>query len=99
MKRLLLPLLIGSLAPACAPKLIIVHEDPTHSYVMVEVDGETSGWVEFGRSLAIRVPQGFHEVVTIPRGGESNPWCEDGDSWTFYVDRKAEITLLPQLDP
>lgn len=97
MKRLLVPLLLASLAVACAPKLSIVHEDPTHAYVMVQVDGETSGFVEYGRTLSVRVPAGFHQVATIPRGEAGNPWCEDGDTWTLYVDRKAEITLLPAL--
>ncbi len=96
MNRLTLFLLLGAIV-GCAPRLSIVHEDPTYEFVMVQVDGETRGFVEYGGALALRVPRGFHRVAAIPRGETANPWCEDEDEWTFYVDRKAEITLLPEL--
>lgn len=97
MKRSTLLLFFISLALSCAPKLSIVHEDPAYDYVLVRVDGETTGFVEYGQTLSVRVTTGFHEVSTTPRGSEANPWCEGGNSWILYVDRKAEVTLLPDL--
>ncbi len=83
---------------ACAPKLSIRHEDPTHALVQVRVDGATTGFVEYGMTMSLRLPRGYHMVETIPRGEDRNPWADDGDGWSFYLDRKAEITLLPDME-
>ena len=81
---------------ACAPKLIVRHEDPTHLVAQLSVDGQSTGFLENGRTLTMRVRRGYHTVNAVPRGGDgTNPWSDDGEAWTFYVDRKAEITLLP----
>lgn len=96
MNRSLLILLAAAfLAVGCAPKLIVRHEDPTYAIVQVRLDGEPIGLLEVGDSHAMRVRRGYHRVEAIPRGADANPWAADGEGWTFFVDRKAELTLLP----
>lgn len=99
MNRQILPLfaLVALGISACAPKLSIRHEDPGYAFVQVRVDGETTGFVEYGTTMSLRLARGYHVVETIPRGEDTNPWADDGEGWGFYVDRKAEITLLPDM--
>lgn len=96
MARTLLVAFVCLSAAACSPKLIIRHEDPTVSFVQVRVDQENAGFLDHGGVWRSRVARGYHRVETIPRGASENPWAEDGEGWTIYVDRRAEVTLLPQ---
>lgn len=81
---------------ACAPKLVIRHNAPEHSFVQVRIDEEERGFVEPGTTWRTRVSSGYHRVETIPRGASDNPWAEDGEGWTLFIERKTELTLLPQ---
>ncbi|MFT6398782.1 MAG: hypothetical protein ACJAYU_003544 [Bradymonadia bacterium] len=99
MNRLIIPLFAAAALAlsACAPKLSIRHEDPSYAFVQVRVDGETRGFVAYGTTMSMRLGSGYHMVEAIPRGEETNPWADDGEGWAFYIDRKAEITLLPDM--
>lgn len=88
-------IVVTALGVGCAPKLVVRHEDPTHSLVHVELDGAPAGFVAFGDRFVTRVARGYHRIETKPQGVDTNPWAEDGQGWTFYVDRRAELTLLP----
>lgn len=98
MKRRSVPLvtllLIG--ATACAPKLVVRHEDPTVASVEVRVDGERRGFVSPGDVLRMRLSRGWHTVLAVPEGSDENVWSSDGDAWSLYLDKRADLTLLPR---
>jgi hypothetical protein len=87
-------LLIG--ATACAPKLVVRHEDPTVSSVEIRVDGERRGFVSPGDVLRLRLARGWHTVNAVPEGGATNVWSADGAPWSLYLDKRADLTLLAQ---
>ncbi len=87
---------LAGLFAACAPRLVIVHQDPSASFVQIRVDDENRGFVEPGSKWRSRVTPGYHRVEAIPRGESANPWAEDGVGWTVFIERKTELTLLPQ---
>jgi len=89
-----LSLLAGS--SACAPKLIVRHEDPAATFAQIRVDGESRGFVQLGETMTLRPGRGYHRVEAVPRGETSNPWAADGEGWNVYVDRRAVVTLLPR---
>ena len=95
MKNLVILALLALGATACAPKLIIRHDDPSVEFVQIRVDGDSEGFLDYGDAMKMRVRRGYHRVEAVPRGESFNPWAEDGEGWTFYVDRKAELTLMP----
>lgn len=95
--RTLAAVALASLAGgACAPKLVVRNGDPTIAFAQIRVDGESRGFVQTGKEVTLRLPAGYHHVEAVPRGETTNPWAEDGAGWTVYVDRKAELTLLPR---
>lgn len=93
LKRLLLATALC--LSACGSTLTVRHQDPTNDLVNVWVEGDLVGELEFGEDLSVRLEPGMHTVRATPAGETDNPWAEDGDSWRFFLDDEATITLLP----
>ena len=85
-----------SASSACAPKLIVRHEDPAATFAQIRLDGESRGFVQLGESMTLRPGRGYHRLEAVPRGDATNPWAADGEGWSVYVDRRAVVTLLPR---
>ena len=82
---------------ACAPQLRVSHDDPSAAAVEIKVDGERAGFLSHGERVTVKLRRGWHHVSTIPEGASENPWAPDGEGWMIYVDRRAEVTLLPEM--
>jgi hypothetical protein len=95
MRTFCLAFLLSALG-ACAPQLLVSHDDPMAQAVEIKIDGERAGFLEHGERLTVKLRRGWHHVSTVPEGGADNPWAPDGEGWMIYVDRRSEVTLLPE---
>ncbi len=84
-----------SFMSGCSPKITILHQDPTHQNVRIRLDQKDKDTLDFGDKTSFYVSRGAHLIEAIPEGKKQCPWADDGKGWTIWVDRGAELTLLP----
>lgn len=84
-----------ALVSACAPRLVVQHDDPTAGEIEVTVDGTRTRTLRPGNRWKVRLDQGWHEVDVRADGGRVNPYTDDGDPWVLWHDRGTRITLSP----
>ena len=88
-------LLFLSAMPGCAPKITVIHQDPTTKRVVVRVDNEEIDTIKFGQKTSETVSRGLHYVEAIPEGQSTCPWADDGKGWSVWVDNGSVLTLFP----
>jgi hypothetical protein len=79
----------------CGPSIVIIHQDPTYPTVQISIDSGKTKTLELGDDISISVSEGSHLVNAVPMGENRCPWTEDGEGWTIWVEKEAELTLLP----
>jgi hypothetical protein len=80
---------------ACSPSITIRHNDPTHRLVQVVINGINEGEISYDDKKSFKVAKGRHKVEITPNGENINPWTKDNKAWYLFVDRGAELVLLP----
>ena len=82
-------------ASACAPQLLVVHEDPYHPVADIWVDGKRAGRVSHGDSMSVRLARGPHVLRAIAPGEAESPWTRPAKELRLIMDRRATLRLLP----
>lgn len=83
------------LLSACAPRLIVRHEDPTAGTLEVHIDDERVQTLTPGSRWKVRLSPGWHVVDVRADGGRANPYTADGEPWVLWHDRGTQITISP----
>jgi hypothetical protein len=79
----------------CGPSIEIIHQDPTHPIVQITVDNNRTKTLDYGDDTSVSVSEGPHLVRAVPKGENQCPWTDDGEGWTIWVEKEAQLTLLP----
>ena len=78
---------------ACAPKLVVQHDDPLGPPVIVSVTDGPTRTVSPGDSRTLRVRPGMRHIdVRVAHGDD--PWGLPGNGWQVLVDRRLTLTLF-----
>ncbi len=84
-----------ALVSACAPRLVVQHDDPTAGEIEVVVDGSRTRTLWPGNRWKVRLAPGWHEIDVRPDGSRMNPYTADGEPWVLWHERGTRITLSP----
>lgn len=88
-------LLMCLLSQACAPQLLVRHDDPRAGDVDLYIDGRRVATLEPGDRWRGRRKRGFHVVALKAAGSDAPARGMPMDGLDVCLDEKVELTLLP----